>query len=366
MSRPEDLPDGREIDHLTGEWMDGDAESVPSASEPASENLATAGRLSDKQRRAAVDLQLLHAILLHLNHREPADRQARIDRAVDAIRQLQSNTAGRATETAARRWLDRRRLAPLVRWAVAASLLAAALVWLSVPSSNAALAALDQVVEALDSQADRTYRISVRPADTPAPRPPGGSSPRPRERAAEQRAGLDGATLYARGGDQFVLVRLSPDGRPVINGFNGREHWFIRPDNPVEVSSDPGAFRIPMPENLAAIPFADIRATLTSLREEFRVKELPAERLDGKGGTLWRHLQAGKRGDSKGPRQVSIWFHPTTNLIGRIDFMQIRFQGRPEPRDVTISLVDQQPLPANWFDHDAHHSPATPVSPVWR
>ena len=68
--------------------------------------------------------------------------------------------------------------------------------------------------------------------------------------------------LYARDGIQFVLYRWTPSGNPVINGSNSRENWLIRPGRPILVSRDP-AFRIPMPENLATVPFVDIRSSLT-------------------------------------------------------------------------------------------------------
>ena len=79
----------------------------------------------------------------------------------------------------------------------------------------------------------------------------------------------------------------------------------------------------------------------------------------------WRVLRAVKIDSAtKGPKGVSIWFHPTTHLLGRVRFDQVHLQGRPEPRRMTISLISQQPLPANWFDHDAHHAPDTPVERV--
>jgi len=79
----------------------------------------------------------------------------------------------------------------------------------------------------------------------------------------------------------------------------------------------------------------------------------------------WQHLRAQKLDPAtKGPKVVSIWYHPSTNVIGRIEFEQIHLQGRPEPRCMTISLVACQPLPDNWFEHGAHHPADTPVEYV--
>ncbi len=231
--------------------------------------------------------------------------------------------------------------------------------WYYIISSNSALAALDGVVRAMDDPADRTYEIWVDPVDRPAPRQSGsrpgrGPDSLPPE---DRRPGLDGAVLYVRG-DQFVLYRSAPGGKLVINGSNGREHWLVRPDRPVLVSSSPGAFRIPMPEDLATVPFVDIRASLAMLRRGYQIEELPAEQLGTDDPTLWRHLRARKIDrKAQGPNAISIWFHPETNIVGQIRFEQMHMQGRPEPRCMTITLTSRAPLPADWFDHRAHHAP---------
>ena len=313
----------------------------------------------------AAKIQLVHALLLHLNPREPARRQARIDRAMRAIRCLPVGTAGEPAQAVAPLARPRRRARWLVRAAAAAALLVAAVSWFCLSGSNPALAALDRVVEAMDEPVDRTYEITVEPADRPVPAEPDLKQPEtgPNGLPTEhRRPGLDGAVLYARGGNQFVLYRSTPGGNPVINGSNGREHWLIRPGRPVQVSSDPGAFRIPMPENLATVPFVDIRLSLTSLRNTYQIEQLAAEKLTADDPTPWRHLRARKIDPAaKGPQTVSIWFHPVTNLLGRICFEQIHLQGRPEPRGMTITLVSRRPLPAGWFDHQAHHPADPPV-----
>jgi hypothetical protein len=243
--------------------------------------------------------------------------------------------------------------------------------WLYLSGSNPALAALDRVVRVMDDPVDRTYEISVEPMDHPA-LPERARKPSEHETNVvppeDRRPGLDGAILYVRGRNQFLLVRSTPNGKLVINGGNGRENWLIRPERPVLVSQSPGAFRIPMPENLATfatVPFVEIGDTLTGLRHAYQVRELAAERLTEDDPTQWRHLEARKIDPAtKGPKVVSVWFHPTSSLIGQIRFEQMHFQGRPEPQRMTISLLAHQPLPANWFDHAAHHSPDTPIERV--
>jgi hypothetical protein len=123
----------------------------------------------------------------------------------------------------------------------------------------------------------------------------------------------------------------------------------------VAVSSDPRNFRIPMPDSVATLPFVDIRASLMRLRDGYDIEELPAE-TSNDGSTPLRHLRATKRNSSiKGPKAVSIWFHPTAHTIVKIRLEQVHLQGNPEPRVMTISLLSRQPLPENWFDHQSHH-----------
>ena len=405
MSTPEDTPR-----RLAGWWTDGNAEPeeplFPAAFgfEPPDE---TAGPLPDQARLRAADMQLLHALLLHLNSQEPARRQTRIDRAIQTIRLAPQPTPEQEAETGvcaettcpgiaklgddlhhpplysggARRGSSTiqhpptpgatdgprrsQRVRRLVPWAVAASVLIAVASWSYLFSSNSAAAALEQIVQAIDDAVDRTYEISVEPTDDPAKREPlppgGGADDRPPQ---DRRSGLDGAILYARGGNQFVLYRSTLGGNVVISGSNGRQNWAVRPNGSVLVGSNRSDFRVPMPENLAAIPFVDIRLSLTNLRHGYQIEELPAETLDD-ATTPWRHLRTTKLDPAtRGPKAVSIWFHPTTHLIGRIRFEQIHLQGRPEPRRMTLSLISHQPLPSDWFDHEAHHAPDTPIERV--
>jgi len=313
-------------------------------------------------------MQLLHALLLHLSDQEPTLRQVRMDRAILTIRAQDQPTIAQEGEAT----LPTRRLSRRTRWliqlAVAASLLIVIANAIRVSSSNAAFAALEQVVQAIDRSADRTYQISVEPSDAPVAREPRQLAYEAAGQPPEDgRSGLDGGILYVRDGNQFVLYRSTLSGRPLINGSNGHENWLVRPNGAVLLSNDPNTFRVPMPESMASVPFVDIRTSLNNLRRGYRLQELPEEPILNDNPMRWRHLRAVKIDPvTKGPKSVSIWFDPTTHLICQLRFEQIHLQGRPEPRRMTIALISREPLPANWFGHDSHHPADAPVERVYR
>lgn len=372
MSTPDESPILPDPDRAASWWMDGDAEAEEprSASAAAFSPGSAIEAAGDRARFRAADLQLVHALLLHLNHGEATRRQARIERAMQAVRQgshedehLREGALGRQAESAGKTGSGHQ-VRLFVRWAVAASLLVAAATWFyTVSTSNSALAALEQVVQAMDDPADRTYEIWLEPVDRPGEREPGGQRDRRSDvpPPEDRRPGLDGAILYVRGG-QFVLYRSTPGGRLVINGSNGRENWLVRPERPVLISDSPTAFRIPMPEDLATVPLVDVRESLALLRRGYEIEELPAEKLGDGDLTLWRHLRAEKTDRAApGPNAISLWFHPETNVVGRIRFEQMHLQGRREPRSMTITLTSLRPLPVDWFEHSAHHAPDAAV-----
>jgi hypothetical protein len=309
------------------------------------------GPMSDSDRVQAADKQLIHAMLLQLSDQEAARRTRRIDRTMQAIRANSRNA--REISPPVRAWNAGRMARRAVRWAIAVSLFVTIASWYYLTVPNSAIAALDVVVQALDDPVDRTYEISVSPPTLPPSDT--ASSTDNRWDPEHRRPGLDGAILYVRRGDEFVLYRSTPGGHFVINGSNGLENWMVRPDRPVAVSSDPRNFRIPMPDSVATLPFVDIRASLMRLRDGYDIEELPAEKSND-GATSLRHLLAMKRHSStKGPKAVSIWFHPTTHTIMKIRLEQVHLQGNPEPRVMTLSLLSRQPLPEKWFDHQSHH-----------
>ena len=178
----------------------------------------------------------------------------------------------------------------------------------------------------------------------------------PRRREPGERAVLDGATFYLRGNDKFVLYRRTPSGKNVINGSDGQTRWHIRPNQPVLVSRDRQAFRIPMPQELAAILSLDLKATLLHIRNHYKVKYLEEITDDQQQDSSWKYLDARKiRHDFPGPKNIEIWADIETGLLRRIEFADIHLQGDPSPKRLIIDLIDQTQLSEDWFTRHAHH-----------
>jgi len=377
-----------EAGRLVSRWLDDDWAQLPT-SETGSVGVRPAepvdpGNFDPATRRRAAELQLVHALLQGLYEQDTALREARVQSVMARIGQpvaepgisnqpaIRTLTVG-ARHPAALLHISRSRL---VRWASAACLLLVVglLIWRLSPPP--VLAALERVVAEMAKPVDRTYMIRVssdedrrhggrRNAGPDAMLGDGERLDRASDESRRNPISLDEAVLYLRSTDQFVLYRRAKDGRLVVSGSNGRESWLVHPKGPVLVSDDPHAFRIPLPQDVAQIPFVDIKATLLRLREGYRIEPLPDEPLDSDPTTLWKRLRAEKiRPSQKGPKWITIWYHPQTYVLGRLVLERLHMQGRPELKRLAITLIDESPLRADWFEHTAHHATGRPVIPA--
>ena len=156
-----------DLDRLAGWWMDGDAETAgherghmsPHWSRPT----RTEEQLADEMRSRTADLQLVHAVLLHLNQR--GRRSSKLELTVPC------GPSGSYLRT--RRV---KRYLPMNNWTSAGAACLAGplggrgvvaaggrkLVYL--PASNSAAAAMDRVLAAMDDVADGAYAITVVPS----------------------------------------------------------------------------------------------------------------------------------------------------------------------------------------------------------
>jgi hypothetical protein len=328
------------IDELTGKWFDSEADE--SVSSKSLDDMH--GSFDPKQVRRAAQLQLVHSLLTQLADRDEVAKERRIQKLIKNI------------DTDNDLYEKFYRIAkPLFRYGIAAVLIISFVILFTQLPTNTTMASIDKMIAAIEQAGDRTYSIKVEDNEKDRRSPPPGQYPQRREGPGE-RAGLDGATLYLRGSNKFVLYWQTPSGKTVINGSDGQKNWHIRPDKPVLVSNNPEAFRIPMPPELAAILSLDLKATLLHIRDHYKVKYLKDIAGNRKQNSSWKYLDASKVSrDFPGPKNIEIWAEGKTGLLLRIEFADIHIEDDPSLKRLIIELVDQKRLSDDWFTHQAHH-----------
>ena len=344
MSDAYDRPNSDDFASLANAYLDGNLDSKIDARDRArfEERLAN----DPAAAREFARLSLLHDAL---DRELTAGVVGRLDARSDARSDTRSHARSDARKSAGFSGIRRRVLVAAVMT------LAAGLAWVlvSTPREASASDALARIVEALRS-GDRTYilraiegddRMRRREAPLPAKmkRPP---------------APIDGAIVSLRGPSSFVLVRRDEAGREVISGSDGIHAWIVPADGPVRVSRDPSRFRGALPGGRLDLPFIDPHADLSTLARSYDIvvqKPAPA------AGRLDARLVATRRADVRGgPKEIEIDFDPKTSLVRAIRLENLP-QAQGGPRAVEFELVDDAPLGADYFTHEAHHTFDRPV-----
>jgi hypothetical protein len=279
--------------------------------------------------------RLVHALLIHLNDAHAVEhREQRVGRAIQAIvsgteRKERSKPAMRLHNVP---WSRR------LTWAMAAMLLLAAGIYLTTGRSSSAKASVTTILNSLDRPGDRTYLLHVEPAAS----------------ADSPRHGLDGSTLYLRSGKQYVLVRKNGRGQDLFDGFDGQQSWRIRGGVLVEEKNGPGAGGLPLPKLIADVPLSDLSQTLAELGTSYTINHGMTEPLKP-GADGFVHIIATRKSQGvKGPPMIEIWADAHTGIPKRIVFDQAKFQGSLEPRQLTLELISEISLSANWFAPASH------------
>ena len=279
---------------------------------------------------------------------------------------------GASGRGAARRmqWASRARRAVLV---AAMLVLTAGAAWLAIGTSRTASAdeVLARIVEAA-RRGDRTYLLRVLPdgggraggragqaspreisasatasPDTPAVKtPPRAARPEPRPPAS-----VDGAVLYLRGPDRYVLARVDASGDEVLTGCDGVHAWIVPVKGPVRVSRDVRRFSGLLPGSQQGVAFVDPHDGLGELAGSYDVRLFPPE-SDGGFAQIVATRRAGARG---GPKRIEIAYDTQTAVIRAMRLENLP-QGRGGPRSVEFELVDDSPLGDDFFTHEFHHA----------
>jgi hypothetical protein len=215
---------------------------------------------------------------------------------------------------------------------------------------NAALAAageLQRLIELNAQRMDRTYQITVEESVLPR-RGRRGPSP---EDGRPPKAPMDGATLYVRDGQQFVLSRITSAG-PFLTGSNGKVSWAVRPDGPVRYSTDLNRFNRDLPGHEHDMPLVNIHDGLERLRQAYDVQLLPVE--DGESSDpATRLLIAVRHPRERGPRRVEISYEVESGLIRQMRFIEMPYG--PESLTLRMTLLSEESLDDHFFDHEYHH-----------
>lgn len=226
----------------------------------------------------------------------------------------------------------------LVSLAFAAAMLLAVgtVVWQAFGPSpaSAALVQLQRIVAVSLQSADRTYSITAE--DDAATTEPG-------------KPEIDGARLFVRMPNSYVLVRQYDDGTVFTTGCDGLQSWSIPPQGRVRVSPNVERFRGAVPGEQHAIAFlADIR----DLEPFTRLYEVETGSPNEQGLSCLRATR--KPGQRGGPKTVDIYYDAATAVIERMTLDRLP-QAKGGPRRLTMELISEEPLAKDFFRHESHH-----------
>ena len=239
--------------------------------------------------------------------------------------------------------------------AAAVLILGLATLWFSIgtQTASAAIRELDRIIVNSMRSKDRTFEIVVEDI-TIEPRGKRSASP---ESQRPPKPPLDGATLNVRSGNQFVLIRKTQEGLPFVTGSNGQQSWAINSKGPVRVSSDVHRFDHDLPGHETSVPLTNLHEGLQQLKVAYDLtfSALGPEEYQTKDGHEARLLIAVKKPKERGPQRVEIVYDATNGGILRMRFVQMPYG--PDRLDLRLSLVSEDELPNEFFEHTSHQVP---------
>jgi hypothetical protein len=263
-----------------------------------------------------------------------------------------------STLEAPRGWLGGSWLtSSLARTTAAAAVLVVGLatLWINIdtPTASAAIRELDRIIVNSMRSKDRTFEIVVEDITTERR---GKRSAKP-ESQRPPKPPLDGATLYVRSGNQFVLIRKTQEGLPFVTGSNGQQSWAINTRGPVRVSSDIHCFDHDLPGHETSVPLTNLHEGLQQLKYAYDLtfSALGPEEYLPEDGHEARLLIAVKKPNERGPQRVEIVYDSMTGEVLRMRFVQMPYG--PNRLDLRLSLVSEEELSSDFFEHTTHHLP---------
>ncbi|TWU45108.1 hypothetical protein Q31b_02790 [Novipirellula aureliae] len=322
IDRPEDF---------LSDWFDGDAENL----------CEQQGEYFQAFHEQVAESLLVHGLLSDVGSRDENRDAKRIRNLMSAI----DNESASGQKPV-------RRYAILVSTiAIAASLLFAAVLLLPLQNVSAGRLCLEKVIEAAARPFDRTYRVHV-VEEYPRDKKPRNLSQEAWDREAEQQ--LDGATLFVRGADQYVLTAMLRSGIQRTTGSDGKVSWAFREGGPVHVSEDLNRFRGGVPGQQQDIPFMNIHSHLSQLQNGYQIELMHEQGKTTDGSVLSQLVGIRKSSEVRGPKQIEIWFDADNGTIHKMLLSGLP-RGRGGPKSLELELIDQSDLAPDFFSHPFHH-----------
>lgn len=235
-----------------------------------------------------------------------------------------------------------------------ASMILLVVLWKSIGDTpvSAAVVEINRLIAANLSAPDRTYRIDVEEQAAISKRELPDDAP---ERSRPVKPPIDRAVLHVRSGGLFVLIRQTADGQPFVTGSNGKISWAVKPDGSVRSSADLNRFHRDVPGHEHSMPLININVGLEQLREAYDVQLLPIQNPSNPASESEssRSIVAIRKRGFRGSQRVEVTYSVRSGLIRQMRFVEMPYG--PERLTLRMTLVDEQPLGADFFGHESHH-----------
>jgi tellurite resistance protein len=164
---------------------------------------------------------------------------------------------------------------------------------------------------------------------------------------------LEGAKLFLRGADQFVLKRYLGDDSVFITGSDGQISWAIAPDGPIRISKDVHEFNRDLPGHEHSIPLANLTQGLTQVQKAYAIQMVPVS-SSGQLEDQESMLIATKKRGQRGPKRIEMQYEVETGRIVQIRFIEMPYG--PERLTVRLTLIDENDLPLDFFRYSYHQT----------
>lgn len=293
--------------------------------------------------RDAADSRLIDALLTLAMRPDPAGREERLQRAMALLEEPSAPAPAQVPATGQRR---PGRLAR--RWfslALAGSVLAVIAWWIQSDSpGQRAHAMVLQSLAAVRSSGCREYRMTAVVRHPVLGR---------REVVSQ---------LFVDGERAFALRHppVFPLGVIWI-GKNDRQAWVVPERGPVLVGDQQRVERWLADRDAVTTPLLHLPTVLQRMAERYVLESLE--------DAVW---PAASSGDSRrcrrvlgrlaealpaAPQTVELWADAETGSVCRLILAWQRAAETPGPMEVTVELLGQPEVPADWFSHAGHHGP---------